>query len=50
MTSYYEHNKMTQLDYILEQLNEHDVALVSDTGVPGISDPGYELICRGGAA
>lgn len=44
LTSYYEHNKMTKLDYILEQLKEHDVALVSEAGMPGISDPGYELI------
>jgi 16S rRNA (cytidine1402-2'-O)-methyltransferase len=44
MTSYYEHNKLTKLDYILEQLKESDVALVSEAGMPGISDPGYELI------
>jgi 16S rRNA (cytidine1402-2'-O)-methyltransferase len=44
MTSYYEHNKMTKLDSILEQLEEQDIALVSDAGMPGISDPGYELI------
>lgn len=43
-TSYHEHNKLTKLDYILKQLEEHDVALVSDAGMPGISDPGYELI------
>jgi 16S rRNA (cytidine1402-2'-O)-methyltransferase len=44
MTSYYEHNKLTKLDYILEKLKEADVALVSEAGMPGISDPGYELI------
>jgi 16S rRNA (cytidine1402-2'-O)-methyltransferase len=44
MTSYYEHNKMTKMDSILEQLEEQDIALVSDAGMPGISDPGYELI------
>jgi len=44
MTSYYEHNKMAKLDSILEQLKENDIALVSDAGMPGISDPGYELI------
>lgn len=43
-TSYYEHNKLTKLDYILGQLEKGDVALVSDAGMPGISDPGYELI------
>jgi 16S rRNA (cytidine1402-2'-O)-methyltransferase len=44
MTSYYEHNKLTKLDYILDKLKEADVALVSEAGMPGISDPGYELI------
>ena len=44
VTSYYEHNKLTKLDYILDQLKEGDVALVSEAGMPGISDPGYELI------
>jgi 16S rRNA (cytidine1402-2'-O)-methyltransferase len=44
MTSYYEHNKLTKLDYILDQVKEADVALVSEAGMPGISDPGYELI------
>jgi 16S rRNA (cytidine1402-2'-O)-methyltransferase len=44
MTSYYEHNKQTKLDYILDCLKEGDIALVSEAGMPGISDPGYELI------
>jgi 16S rRNA (cytidine1402-2'-O)-methyltransferase len=44
ITSYYEHNKLTKLDYILDQLKESDIALVSEAGMPGISDPGYELI------
>jgi len=43
-TSYFEHNKLTKMDYILRQLEHGDVALVSDAGMPGISDPGYELI------
>jgi 16S rRNA (cytidine1402-2'-O)-methyltransferase len=43
-TSYHEHNKLTKLDYILGRLQTDDVALVSDAGTPGISDPGYELI------
>ena len=44
MTSYHEQNKRTKLGYILGQLEEGDVALVSEAGTPGISDPGYELI------
>jgi 16S rRNA (cytidine1402-2'-O)-methyltransferase len=43
-TSYHERNKLTKLDYILDCLSEGDVALVSDAGMPGISDPGHELI------
>jgi 16S rRNA (cytidine1402-2'-O)-methyltransferase len=48
MTSYFEHNKQNKLDFILEQLNQGDVALVSEAGMPGISDPGYELISAAG--
>jgi len=44
LTSYHEHNKWTKLDYILNCLEEGDVALVSEAGTPGMSDPGYELI------
>jgi 16S rRNA (cytidine1402-2'-O)-methyltransferase len=43
-TSYHEHNKLIKLDYILNCLEKEDVALVSDAGMPGISDPGHELI------
>jgi len=44
MTSYHEHNEKAKLDYILNCLKEGDVALVSEAGMPGVSDPGYELI------
>jgi 16S rRNA (cytidine1402-2'-O)-methyltransferase len=44
LTSYHEHNKLTKLDAIFDTLATSDVALVSDAGTPGISDPGYELI------
>jgi 16S rRNA (cytidine1402-2'-O)-methyltransferase len=44
MTSYHEHNKLTKLDAIFAALAGGDVALISDAGTPGISDPGYELI------
>lgn len=46
LTSYHEHNKLAKLDAIFGALAEGDVALVSDAGTPGISDPGYELICE----
>jgi 16S rRNA (cytidine1402-2'-O)-methyltransferase len=44
ITSYFEHNKLNKLDYILEKLSSGDVALVSDAGTPAINDPGYELV------
>ena len=44
LTSYHEHNKLAKLDAIFETLTAGDVALISDAGTPGISDPGYELI------
>ncbi len=44
LTSYFEHNKLTKLDAILEALGRSDVALVSEAGMPGLSDPGFELI------
>jgi len=43
-TSYFEHNKLTKLNYIMGCLQQADVALVSDAGMPGVADPGYELI------
>lgn len=44
LTSYFEHNKLAKLDAILDALGRGDVALVSEAGMPGLSDPGYELI------
>jgi len=44
ISSYHEHNKWTKLEYMLACLEKGDVALVSNAGMPGISDPGYELI------
>jgi 16S rRNA (cytidine1402-2'-O)-methyltransferase len=44
LTSYHEHSKRKKLEYLLDTLMEKDVALVSDSGMPGLSDPGYELI------
>lgn len=46
LTSYHEHNKLTKLDAIFGALEQGDVALVSDAGTPGISDPGAELIAE----
>ncbi len=44
VTSYFEHNKLAKLDRILAALEQGDVALISEAGTPGLSDPGYELI------
>jgi len=44
LTSYHEHNKRAKLGYLLDCLKEKDVALVSEAGMPGLSDPGYELV------
>ena len=44
ITSYFEHNKLNKLDFILNKLSTGDVALVSDAGTPAVNDPGYELI------
>lgn len=44
LTSYFEHNKIGKLDFILDILSRGDVALVSDAGMPAINDPGYELV------
>jgi 16S rRNA (cytidine1402-2'-O)-methyltransferase len=44
VTSYFEHNKLSKLDRILSALEQGDVALISEAGTPGLSDPGYELI------
>ena len=43
-TSYFEGNKLTKLDSVLGALAKGDVALISEAGMPGLSDPGYELI------
>ncbi|MBE6787889.1 MAG: 16S rRNA (cytidine(1402)-2'-O)-methyltransferase [Ruminococcaceae bacterium] len=45
MLSYYEHNKAVKGNLILERLQKGETcALVSDAGMPAISDPGEELV------
>lgn len=44
LTSYHEHSSKAKLSRLLDQLREKDVALVSEAGMPGLSDPGYELV------
>lgn len=45
MTSYHKFNIKSKTPYLIKLLKEgQNIALVSDSGMPGISDPGYELI------
>jgi 16S rRNA (cytidine1402-2'-O)-methyltransferase len=44
LTSYFEHNKRSKLEHVIEALEKGDVALVSDAGTPALNDPGYELV------
>lgn len=47
LTSYHDHSKEEKAELIVVRLKAGDsVALVSDAGTPGISDPGYYLINR----
>ncbi|MEX0682282.1 MAG: 16S rRNA (cytidine(1402)-2'-O)-methyltransferase [Dehalococcoidia bacterium] len=43
LVSYNEHNMRARTPALLEALATGDVALVSEAGTPGVSDPGYEL-------
>src|SRR6202051_3942427 len=44
-TSYHEHNEMTRsAELVLEMEQGARIALVTDAGMPGISDPGFRLI------
>ena len=44
LVSYHEYNKESRSAGILDALKQGDVAIVSDAGTPGLSDPGYELV------
>ena len=47
MTSYHEYNKVEKADYLVEQMQQgKDVALITDAGTPGISDPGEVLVAK----
>lgn len=47
--SYHDHNRLSRIPELMERLDRgKSIALVTDAGMPGISDPGYELVkaCR----
>lgn len=44
-TSYFAHSKIQKAEYLINALKEgRSIAIVSDAGTPGISDPGYKII------
>ena len=45
LTSYYEHNKRSKGNYLIEKLLDGvSIAVMTDAGMPGISDPGEDLV------
>jgi 16S rRNA (cytidine1402-2'-O)-methyltransferase len=48
--SYHEHNQRGRRELLLEALASGDVALVTDAGTPGVSDPGADLVAAALAA
>jgi len=45
VTSFFQHNRITKAEFLLEKLRAGlSVALISDAGMPGILDPGYNII------
>ena len=45
MTSYHEFNKIEKAQYLVKELEQgKNIALITDAGTPGISDPGEELV------
>jgi len=49
-TSFHQHNWRAKLDGVLAELAQGDVALVTDAGMPGVSDPGAELVAAAAQA
>jgi 16S rRNA (cytidine1402-2'-O)-methyltransferase len=50
MRSFFEHNELVRQEEVLRALEVQDVALVSEAGMPTISDPGYRLVTAAIAA
>ncbi len=50
LLSYHQHNRMGRAARLLSELDQGDVALISDAGTPGIADPGHELVAAAAGA
>ena len=47
LTSLFEHNEPAKKDALVKRiLGGHDIAVISDAGTPGVSDPGFRLVKR----
>lgn len=47
LVSYFQHSQLSKIDYIIDELKKgKNIALVTDAGTPGISDPGQELVSK----
>lgn len=46
VTSFFEHSKSEKVGHILAALDANDIAVISEAGMPGINDPGYELVSK----
>lgn len=45
MISYFEHNRTSRIPKLIKHLNKgEDIALITDAGTPGISDPAYRIV------
>lgn len=44
MVSFHEYSSPERIDSLIKKIQSGDVALVSDAGMPGLSDPGYRLV------
>ena len=45
LISYFEHNKLSRIPVLIDHIkNGNDLALITDAGTPGISDPAYRIV------
>lgn len=44
VTSFFEHSRAQKLNHLIDALALGDIAVISEAGMPGINDPGFELV------